>query len=88
MYTLFSFNVLYPEKSENKMQFILYIISGNSEEVLNYINDKKVNISAKVEDGMTPLMFSIIYKQKVLNNNLLLLLCFYFFIITYFLYYI
>ena len=71
LYTLFSFNALYPANEETEAQFFLYIGSGNIEEVSNYIDDKKININAKLDDGMTPLILSIVYKQDEIAKMLI-----------------
>ena len=71
MYTLFSFNALYSGKAENAAQLLSYIASGDSKGVLDLINSKKVDISARIEDGLTPLMFSIIYKQDEISKMLI-----------------
>ena len=71
LYTLFSFNALYPANEETEAQFFLYIGSGNIEEVSNYIDDKKININAKLDDGMTPLILSIVYKQDKIAKMLI-----------------
>ena len=71
LYTLFSFNALYPRKAENEAEFLSHIASGNIEEVSNFINDKKININAKIEDSATPLIFSIIFKQDEISKILI-----------------
>ena len=71
LYTLFSFNLLYPANAETEAQFFLYIASGNIEEVSNFIDDKKININAKLDDGMTPLILSIVYKQDEIAKMLI-----------------
>ena len=71
LYTLFSFNFLYPANAETEAQFFLYIASGNIEEVSNFIDDKKININAKLDDGMTPLILSIVYKQDEIAKMLI-----------------
>ncbi|MEI0703121.1 ankyrin repeat domain-containing protein [Brachyspira intermedia] len=71
LYTLFSFNALYPTNSENEALFLSYIASGNIEEVSNYINDKKININARIKNSATPLIFSIIFKQDEIAKMLI-----------------
>ena len=71
LYTLFSFNALYPTNSENEALFLSYIASGNIEEVSNYINDKKININARIENNATPLIFSIIFNQDEIAKMLI-----------------
>ncbi|WP_338138952.1 ankyrin repeat domain-containing protein [Brachyspira hyodysenteriae] len=63
LYTLFSFNALYPELSKDEKEFVSYIANGNKEEVLDFLNNKKANINLNIMDGITPLMLSIIYGQ-------------------------
>ena len=69
--TLFSFNALYPELSEDEKEFVSYIANGNKEEVLNFLNNKKANINLDIMDGATPLMLSIIYKQDEIAKLLI-----------------
>ncbi|WP_297295219.1 ankyrin repeat domain-containing protein [uncultured Brachyspira sp.] len=71
LYTLFSFNALYPVKSENEALFLSYIASGNIEEVSNFIDNKKININARIENSTTPLIFSIIFKQDEISKLLI-----------------
>ncbi|WP_456151161.1 ankyrin repeat domain-containing protein [Brachyspira hyodysenteriae] len=71
LYTLFSFNALYPELSKDKKEFVSYIANGNKEEVLDFFNNKKVNINLDIIDGATPLMLSIIYKQDEIAKLLI-----------------
>ena len=37
LYTLFSFNALYPELSKDEKEFVSYIANGNKEEVLDLL---------------------------------------------------
>ncbi|PTY40481.1 hypothetical protein [Brachyspira hampsonii] len=62
LHTIFGCNALYSGKAKNAAQLLSYIVAGDTEGILELINDKKVDISARIEDGLTPLMFSIIYK--------------------------
>ncbi|WP_297295221.1 ankyrin repeat domain-containing protein [uncultured Brachyspira sp.] len=71
LYTLFSFNALYPELSKDEKEFVSYIANGNKEEVLNFLNNKKANINLDIMDGATPLMLSIIYKQDEIAKLLI-----------------
>ncbi|WP_297205063.1 ankyrin repeat domain-containing protein [uncultured Brachyspira sp.] len=71
LYTLFSFNALYPSNSENEAEFLSYIASGNIEEVSNFIDNKKININARIKNSATPLIFSIIFKQDEIAKMLI-----------------
>ena len=71
LYTLFSFNALYPTNSENEALFLSYIASGNIEEVSNFIDNKKININARIKNSATPLIFSIIFKQDEIAKMLI-----------------
>lgn len=71
LYTLFSFNALYPANSENEAMFLSYIASGDIEEVSNFIDNKKININARIENSATPLIFSIIFKQDEIAKMLI-----------------
>ena len=63
LYTLFSFQALYPELSKDEKEFVSHIANGNKEEVLDFLNNKKVNINLDIMDGATPLMLSILYER-------------------------
>ena len=71
LYALFSFNALYPANSENEALFLSYIASGNIEEVSNFIDDKKININARIKNNATPLIFSIVFKQDEIAKMLI-----------------
>ena len=71
LYTLFSFNALYPANAENEALFLSYMASGDIEEVSNFIDNKKININAIIEDSATPLIFSIILKQDEIAKMLI-----------------
>ena len=71
LYTLFSFQVLYPELSKDEKEFVSHIANGNKEEVLDFLNNKKANINLDIMDGATPLMLSIIYKQDEIAKLLI-----------------
>ncbi|KLI21665.1 ankyrin repeat domain-containing protein [Brachyspira hyodysenteriae] len=71
LYTLFNFNALYPANSENEALFLSYIASGDIEEVSNFIDNKKININARIENSATPLIFSIIFKQDEIAKMLI-----------------
>ena len=71
LYTLFSFNALYPSNSEIEAEFLSYIASGNIEEVSNFIDNKKININARIKNSATPLIFSIIFKQDEIAKMLI-----------------
>ena len=71
LYTLFSFNALYPELSKDEKEFVSYIANGNKEEVLDFLNNKKANINLNIMDGITPLMLSIIYNQDEIAKLLI-----------------
>ena len=45
LYTLFSFQALYPELSKDEKEFVSHIANGNKEEVLDFLNNKKANIN-------------------------------------------
>ena len=71
LYTLFSFQALYPELSKDEKEFVSHIANGNKEEVLDFLNNKKANINLDIMDGATPLMLSIIYKQDEIAKLLI-----------------
>ena len=71
LYTLFSFQALYPELSKDEKEFASYVANGDKEEVLNYLNNKKANINLDIMDGITPLILSIIYKQDEIAKILI-----------------
>ena len=63
LYTLFSFQALYPELSKDEKEFVSHITNGNKEEVLDFLNNKKANINLDIMDGATPLILSILYER-------------------------
>ena len=69
--TLFSFNALYPANAETEALFLSYIASGDIEEVSNFIDNKKININARIENGATPLIFSILFEQDEIAKMLI-----------------
>ena len=71
LYTLFSFNALYPANAETEALFLSYIASGDIEEVSNFIDNKKININARIENGATPLIFSILFEQDEIAKMLI-----------------
>ncbi|CRF33063.1 ankyrin [Brachyspira suanatina] len=71
LYTLFSFNALYPANFEDEALFLSYIASGDIEEVSNFIDNKKININARIENSATPLIFSIIFNQDEIAKMLI-----------------
>ncbi|MEI0563860.1 ankyrin repeat domain-containing protein [Brachyspira pulli] len=70
MIIFFSFTSLY-SYNVTEEEFLSYIVSGNKEEVLNYINNKKVNINAKNDRGLTFLILSILHKQNEIAKILI-----------------
>ena len=69
--TLFSFNTLYPELSKDEKEFVSYIVNGNKEKVLAFLNNKKANVNLDIVDGATPLILSIIYEQDEIAKLLI-----------------
>lgn len=65
-----TFNYLY-SYSVAEEEFLSYISTGNVKEVLNYINNKKVDINAQDKRGLTFLMISILQKQNEISKILI-----------------
>ena len=66
---LFNIAHLYSQTIEE--DFLFYTLIGDAKKVLYYINKEKVDINLKNEDGLTPLMLSIMANQNEITEILI-----------------
>lgn len=71
IFTAVFINTSYLYSASLEEYFIFYILSGNTDKVLYCINDKKVNINFRDENGVTGLMYSIIVNKIEITKILI-----------------